>query len=83
MEQPKRIGKYEILEFLGGGMSHVFKARDTVIGRTVAVKILRTEYSHRFEREGRAISALNHARGFVAHFLTRRIENSLPPAKVT
>ncbi len=39
-EQPKRIGKYELEEFLGGGMSHVYRARDTVIGRTVAVKIL-------------------------------------------
>ena len=40
MELPARIGKYELEEFLGGGMSHVYRARDTVIGRTVAVKIL-------------------------------------------
>ncbi len=40
MELPARIGKYELVEFLGGGMSHVYRARDTVIGRTVAVKIL-------------------------------------------
>jgi eukaryotic-like serine/threonine-protein kinase len=40
MELPARIGKYELQEFLGGGMSHVFRAQDTVIGRTVAVKIL-------------------------------------------
>jgi serine/threonine-protein kinase len=37
---PARFGKYELLEFLGGGMSHVYRARDLVIGRTVAVKIL-------------------------------------------
>src|SRR5437016_1614791 len=37
---PKRIGRYELQEFLGGGMSHVYRALDTVIGRTVAVKIL-------------------------------------------
>jgi serine/threonine-protein kinase len=40
MELPARIGKYELQEFLGGGMSHVYRARDTVIGRTVAVKVL-------------------------------------------
>ena len=39
----ERIGKYELQEFLGGGMSHVYKARDTVIGRTVAVKVLTKE----------------------------------------
>ncbi len=37
---PERIGKYELLKFLGGGMSHVYRARDTVIDRIVAVKIL-------------------------------------------
>jgi serine/threonine-protein kinase len=36
----QNIGKYELNKFLGGGMSHVFKARDSLIGRTVAVKIL-------------------------------------------
>ncbi len=40
MQHPTRIGKYDLEEFLGGGMSHVYRARDTVIGRTVAVKIL-------------------------------------------
>ncbi|MBZ5724203.1 MAG: protein kinase [Acidobacteriia bacterium] len=40
MQLPARIGKYELEEFLGGGMSQVYRARDTVIGRTVAVKIL-------------------------------------------
>jgi serine/threonine-protein kinase len=40
---PARIGKYELVEFLGGGMSHVFRAHDTVIDRTVAVKILTDE----------------------------------------
>ena len=40
VQLPARLGKYELLEFLGGGMSHVYRARDTVIGRTVAVKIL-------------------------------------------
>jgi serine/threonine-protein kinase len=40
VELPARIGKYELQQFLGGGMSHVYRARDTVIGRTVALKIL-------------------------------------------
>src|ERR1039458_3172425 len=39
MQLPARIGKYELEEFLGGGMSHVYRARDTVIGRTVAGNI--------------------------------------------
>ena len=37
---PSTLGKYELLEFLGGGMSHVYRAKDTMIGRTVVVKIL-------------------------------------------
>jgi len=40
MELPARIGKYELQEYLGGGMSGVYRAVDTLIGRTVAVKIL-------------------------------------------
>ena len=40
MQLPARIGKYELLQFLGGGMSHVYRSLDTVIGRQVAVKIL-------------------------------------------
>ncbi len=40
---PHRFGRYELIEFLGGGMSHVYRARDTVIGRIVAVKVLTPE----------------------------------------
>jgi serine/threonine-protein kinase len=37
---PARISKYELQHFLGGGMSEVYRSRDTVLGRTVAVKLL-------------------------------------------
>jgi serine/threonine-protein kinase len=43
MQLPSMLGKYELLQFLGGGMSHVYRARDTVIERPVVVKILTDE----------------------------------------
>lgn len=56
-----RLGPYEILHQLGaGGMGEVYKATDTRLGRTVAIKFLRAAHSERFEREARAIAALNH-----------------------
>lgn len=55
------LGPYEILQQVGfGGMGRVYKARDTRLGRTVAIKVLNAEFSHRLRTEGRAISALNH-----------------------
>jgi serine/threonine protein kinase/Tol biopolymer transport system component len=56
-----RLGPYELGEPLGaGGMGEVHRGRDTRLNRPVAIKFLKTEYSHRFEREAKAISALNH-----------------------
>ncbi len=62
-----RLGPYEILGPLGaGGMGEVYRARDTRLGRDVAVKVLPghlsadPEVRSRFEREARAISSLNH-----------------------
>ena len=56
-----RLGPYELSALVGeGGMGEVYRARDTRLDRTVAIKILKTEFSNRFEREARAISALNH-----------------------
>ena len=56
-----RLGPYEILSPIGaGGMGEVYKATDTRLGRIVAVKVLASEFSERFEIEARAISAVNH-----------------------
>ncbi len=56
-----KIGPYEILEPLGaGGMGQVWKARDSRLNRTVAIKTSNKRFSERFEREAHAIAALNH-----------------------
>jgi len=55
------LGPYRIETKLGeGGMGAVFRAVDTRLGRAVAVKIAHQRFGARFEREGRAISSLNH-----------------------
>ncbi|MEJ2078533.1 MAG: protein kinase [Acidobacteriota bacterium] len=62
-----RLGPYEIVALLGaGGMGEVYRARDTRLGRDVAVKVLpqhlssSAEVRARFEREARTVSSLNH-----------------------
>src|SRR4051812_36119372 len=56
-----RLGPYEIVTLAGsGGMGDVYRARDVRLDRDVAVKTLKGPYTERFEREARAISALNH-----------------------
>src|SRR5436309_3665003 len=71
-EQPgpilgKHIGHYEVLSPIGrGGMGEVFLAQDTSLGRKVALKLLRSDFTgieerlRRFQQEARAASALNH-----------------------
>jgi Tol biopolymer transport system component/tRNA A-37 threonylcarbamoyl transferase component Bud32 len=62
-----KLGPYEILAHAGaGGMGEVYKARDTRLDRTVALKIL-TSQSERFEREARTVASLNHPNICVLH----------------
>jgi serine/threonine protein kinase len=63
-----RLGPYEIIQPIGaGGMGQVYKARDTRLNRTVAIKVLspefalRSDWKQRFEREAQTIASLNHA----------------------
>jgi len=63
----RRLGPYEILSAIGaGGMGEVYKARDTRLDRTVAIKVLpahladRAELRERFDREAKTIASLNH-----------------------
>jgi serine/threonine protein kinase/Tol biopolymer transport system component len=62
-----RLGAYEVLSLIGaGGMGEVYRARDTRLDRTVAIKVLPEQFAadperrERFERECRAVAALNH-----------------------
>lgn len=72
-----RLGPYEVLSLIGrGGMGEVYRARDTRLDRTVAIKIVSEELSNsttsqRFEREARAISSLNHPNICTLHDIGR------------
>ena len=67
LEAGTQLGPYEIVAPLGaGGMGEVYKARDTRLDRTVAIKVLPEhvasdpDLKQRFEREAKTISSLNH-----------------------
>jgi Tol biopolymer transport system component/predicted Ser/Thr protein kinase len=61
LDQPGHLGPYEILGIIGaGGMGTVYKARDPRVDRIVAIKVSHSQFSGRFEREARAVAALNH-----------------------
>ena len=56
-----KFGPYELVSPLGaGGMGEVWKARDTRLGRDVALKVSKSEFTARFEREARTVAAFNH-----------------------
>src|SRR5438876_2340764 len=57
----EKLGPYEIVALIGaGGMGEVYRATDTRLHREVAVKVSAERFSDRFEREARAVAALNH-----------------------
>jgi serine/threonine protein kinase len=56
-----KLGPYEILAPIGaGGMGEVYKARDTRLNRTVAIKVSKDQFTERFEGEARVVASLNH-----------------------
>ena len=70
----ERLGPYEIHGLIGkGGMGEVYRARDTRLGRTVAIKVLPAEFSaqeerlRRFEQEAQVLGALNHPNLLAIH----------------
>ena len=79
-----RLGPYEILADIGaGGMGEVYKARDTRLDRTVAIKVLLPHvagdplFRERFEREARAVSALDHPHICALYDVGRRPEHGV------
>ena len=62
-----KLGQYEVVEAIGaGGMGEVYRARDTKLGRDVAIKVLPEDFSEdperlaRFHREAKLLASLNH-----------------------
>jgi Tol biopolymer transport system component/predicted Ser/Thr protein kinase len=57
----EKLGPYELVALIGaGGMGHVYRGRDPRLDRDVAIKVSQERFSERFEREARAVAALNH-----------------------
>ena len=65
-----KLGPYEILALIGkGGMGEVYRAHDARTGRDVAIKVSAERFNERFDREVRAVAALNHPN--ICHALRR------------
>jgi eukaryotic-like serine/threonine-protein kinase len=74
LQRGDRLGQYEIVELVGaGGMGEVYRARDTKLGRDVALKVLPPVFASdarrlvRFEREARLLASLNHPHLLTMH----------------
>src|SRR5690349_11136764 len=74
LEVSSRLGPYEVVAPLGtGGMGEVYRARDTRLGREVAIKVLPAPFANdagrraRFEREAKAVAALSHPNILAIH----------------
>jgi len=74
LTEGSKLGPYEIISLTGtGGMGEVYKAKDTRLDRTVAVKVLPSQLANnidikqRFEREAKSISSLNHPNICILH----------------
>src|SRR5688572_13316419 len=82
-----RLGAYQIESAIGaGGMGEVYKARDTRLGRTVAIKVLPSHWAdapdmkQRFEREAQVIASLNHPHICTLHDIGREAATAGAPA---
>ena len=82
LETGARLGHYEVVSSLGaGGMGEVYRAKDTKLGREVAIKLLLEEVSQdaerlaRFEREARVLASLNHPNIATLHGFEKELQS--------
>lgn len=68
---PRRFGRYEIVRYLGGGMSSVYEARDTLLDRSVALKLLTSESALDEEARARFLREARFASGVESDYVVR------------